>query len=104
MDSDQQPNSDRTSSWRRLLRDALTVPGLMHAAYSRFHRYSLRNQLLALAQCAARGISPGPLATYQHWQSLGRSVRRGEKAIVLCAPVVRQRAAAAESEDETGDG
>jgi hypothetical protein len=34
-------------------------PGLLHAAYSRFHRYSVRNQLFAMAQCSARKLSPG---------------------------------------------
>ena len=30
----------------------MNEPGLVHEAYTRFHTYSLHNQLLALAQCA----------------------------------------------------
>jgi antirestriction protein ArdC len=47
----------------------------------------LHNQLLAWAQCVDRGINPGPLHTFAGWLSLGRHVRRGEKALVLCVPV-----------------
>jgi antirestriction protein ArdC len=97
------PSNDRTTSWRLLLRDALTTPGAMHEAYRRFHRYSLRNQLLAMAQCQARGITPGPLATLQQWRALGRSVLRGEKALVLCMPVRRKHEAIAKSDDEPAD-
>jgi antirestriction protein ArdC len=43
----------------------------------------LGNQLLALSQCMARGIQPGPIATFQRWKELGRYVRRGEKAITV---------------------
>jgi antirestriction protein ArdC len=60
-------------------------------AYSRFHNYSLGNQLLVLFQCAARGIQPGPLATFPKWKNLGRSVKKGEKAITLCMPITCKR-------------
>lgn len=96
---EQVTGTDRASSWRALLARALVTPGLVQAAYSRFHRYSLRNQLLALSQCERRGISPGPLATFRQWQSLGRYVVRGEKALVLCVPI--QRAAATEPADDS---
>ena len=43
-------------SWAALLDEALKKPGFIHEAYSRFHNYSLGNQLLALFQCFARGI------------------------------------------------
>lgn len=61
------------------------------AADTRFHRYSLRNQLLAMAQCMERGIAPGPLATYPEWERLGRHVVRGQKALVLCMPMTSAR-------------
>jgi antirestriction protein ArdC len=69
------------------LRQAITTPGLIHEAYQRFHRYSLRNQLLAMVQCVERGLAPGPLATFKQWEALGRHVLRGQKALVLCVPV-----------------
>jgi antirestriction protein ArdC len=70
-----------------LLDEAVKKPGFIHEAYSRFHNYSLGNQLLALFQCFERGIQPGPLATWPKWKELGRYVKKGEKALTLCMPV-----------------
>jgi len=54
------------------------------AAMGRFHRYSWTNSLLIQAQrpTATR------VAGYHTWRDLGRAVRRGEKGIVIYAPVV----------------
>jgi hypothetical protein len=76
-----------------LLQSAVTEPGIISAAYRQFHSYSLGNQLLAWSQCLARGIQPGPMATYPRWKELGRQVRKGEKAITLCQPVTIKRKA-----------
>lgn len=76
--------------WRTLLAEAFRTPGLLHEAYHRFPGYSLHNQLLALHQCRERGLSPGPLGTFLHWQRLGRKVRRGERAITLCISITRK--------------
>ena len=62
-------------------------------AYSLFWQYSLGNQILALVQAAERGLTVGPIASYNKWRELGRQVRRGEKAIVLCRPVTMKRKA-----------
>src|SRR6266516_6645570 len=77
---------DPAPSWEQLLRDAVQQPGTISEAYSAFHSYSLGNQLLALFQCAARGMRPGPIATFVRWKELGRSVRKGQKALTLCQP------------------
>lgn len=74
-------------SFAALLESALTDPGTISAAYTAFHNYSFGNQLLAMGQCAARNIPLGPIATFPKWKDLGRFVRKGEKAIVLCQPV-----------------
>jgi antirestriction protein ArdC len=74
-------------SWEALLHQAITTPGMIHEAYRQFHQYSLHNQLLAMAQCVQRGISPGPIATFKQWETLGRHVLRGQKALVLCVPI-----------------
>ena len=37
-------------SWAALLEEAVTKPGFIHQAYSRFWSYSIGNQLLALFQ------------------------------------------------------
>jgi antirestriction protein ArdC len=87
-------------SWTELLKQAVTVPGTISQAYSKFHNYSLGNQLLALFQCSAREIQPGPIATFVRWKELGRYVRKGEKAITLCMPVTAKRTAT--TTDEQG--
>lgn len=77
--------------WADLLKRAVTEPGVVSTAFSRFHSYSVRNQLLALFQCRERRIEPGPLATYSRWKDVGRFVRKGEKALMLCMPVTCKR-------------
>jgi antirestriction protein ArdC len=80
-----------TPQFAELLSRALTEPGVVSRAYSAFHGYSVGNQILALVQCAERGIMPGPIATFMGWKDKGRYVRKGEKAIVLCMPVTCKR-------------
>jgi hypothetical protein len=74
-----------------LLQKAVSEPGIISKAYSAFHGYSIGNQILALVQCAERGITPGPISTFMGWKDKGRYVRKGEKAIVLCMPVTCKR-------------
>src|SRR5437868_11406753 len=74
-----------------LLSKAITKPGTVSKAYAAFHGYSIGNQILALMQCAERGITPGPIATFMGWKDKGRFVRKGERAIVLCMPVTCKR-------------
>jgi hypothetical protein len=59
-------------------------------AYSAFHNYSIGNQILALMQCRGRGLEPGPIHTFPGWQGLGRSVKRGERALTLCMPITHK--------------
>lgn len=77
--------------WSQLLIDAVTKPGVVSNAYSRFWNYSVGNQLLALWQCLARKLDPGPIHTFPGWLQLGRHVKKGEKAITLCMPVTVRR-------------
>lgn len=51
-----------------------------------FHTYSANNVMLIMIQC------PGAtrVAGYRKWQSLGRQVRKGEKAIGILAPMVKK--------------
>jgi hypothetical protein len=53
----------------------------------RFHRYSLHNVCLIVAQrpTATR------VAGFHTWRSVGRFVRKGEKGIAILAPIVRRR-------------
>lgn len=80
-----------TPQFAELLSRALSEPGVVSRAYSAFHGYSIGNQILALVQCAERGIPPGPIATFMGWKDKGRYVRKGERAIVLCMPVTCKR-------------
>jgi len=62
-------------------------------AIGRFHRYSLHNVLLIALQ--------KPNATYvagfRTWNELGRFVKKGQKGILILAPIVRRKA---ENSDE----
>jgi len=89
------------AKWANLLSEAVSKPGLISAAYSAFYGYSIGNQLLALTQCHERGIQPGPIATYPSWQSKGRQVKLGEKAITLCMPITSKRKAEAEDKEDS---
>ncbi len=53
------------------------------AVQGRFHRYSFSNALLICAQ------DPGAtrVAGFATWKKLGRSVRKGERAIWILAPM-----------------
>src|SRR5437870_11686859 len=77
--------------FRQLLNEAVTKPGTVMKAYSLFWNYSLGNQLLALFQAHKRGLTLGPIASFNRWKDLGRYVKRGEKAIELCMPVTVKR-------------
>ncbi|MGH9351151.1 MAG: ArdC family protein, partial [Terriglobia bacterium] len=88
-----------TVSWAALLDEAVSKPGYIHQAYSRFHNYSLGNQLLALFQCVERQIQPGPLASFLKWKELGRHVKKGEKAITLCMPFTCKRTRTVKKDD-----
>src|SRR5215467_3045572 len=83
--------------FRDLLRRAVSEPGTISQAYSAFHNYSIGNQLAALIQCSLRKIPVGPISTLKDWNSKGRYVRRGEKAIWLCMPITGKKI----SNDET---
>ena len=88
-------------SWAALLDEAVRKPGFIHEAYTRFHSYSIGNQLLALFQCLEQGIQPGPLATFPKWKELGRHVKKGSKALTLCMPLTCKRARTVKREDGT---
>jgi hypothetical protein len=90
------------ATFATLLRQAVTEPGIVSRAYSAFHGYSIGNQILALAQCAERQITPGPISTFMGWKDKARYVRKGERAIVLCMPITCKRKA--NDDQPAGDG
>src|SRR5437868_160701 len=84
-------HTNAPAAWSALLADAVTRPGLISEAYSRFWNYSVGNQILALWQCVLRELEPGPINTFRGWQQLGRNVKKGETAITLCMPITIRR-------------
>jgi hypothetical protein len=55
----------------------------------RFRRYSLHNVCLITSQCP----TATHVAGFRAWRTLGRAVRKGEKGIVILAPIVVQQVA-----------
>ncbi len=66
-------------------------------AMARFHRYSFHNICLVVAQRP----TATQVAGFQTWKALGRFVRRGEKGIAICAPIVRRRRDGVDDESQS---
>jgi antirestriction protein ArdC len=79
-----------SDGWRRWVR-----------ARAVFANYSATNCALLALQCHQRGIEPRHVAGFRAWQKLGRTVRKGQHALWLMAPmaVVERNA----SGEETGE-
>ncbi len=90
--------------WSALLVEAVNKPGLILQAYSAFWNYSLGNQLLAMIQCQLRGLQPGPINTFPGWQALGRHVKPGQRALLLCMPITRKRRSENTDNDDESSG
>ena len=57
------------------------------AAIGRFHRYSLRNVMLI----ASQKPTASHVAGFHTWHKLGRFVKKGEKGILILAPIARRK-------------
>lgn len=69
------------------------------AAMARFHRYSLQNTMLILLQRP----TATHVAGFNTWKSLGRHVNKGEKGILIIAPMrCRNRDEAADTAQRDG--
>jgi antirestriction protein ArdC len=68
------------------------------AGMARFRSYSFLNVLLILKACP----NAKRVAGYKTWQSFGRQVKKGEKGIMILAPMFRKKTSDAE-ESETSD-
>ena len=64
---------------------------------ARFHRYSFSNALLVALQCPAATHVTG----FHTWRRLGRTVRRGESALWILAPVTRRLVSDDDTEQNT---
>lgn len=65
-------------------------------AIGRFHRYSLDNVLLI----ALQKPNASYVAGFHAWSGLGRFVKKGEKGIMILAPIVRRKVEDEETADE----
>jgi antirestriction protein ArdC len=86
-----------------LLAEAVSKPGMILEAYSAFTgRYSIGNRLWAMRQCVERGIPVAPIGTFKFWESKGRRVKKGEKALSLLVPVkIKKKDENGEETDES---
>jgi antirestriction protein ArdC len=75
--------------------DALT--GYLKAI-GRFHRYSLHNVMLI----ASQKPNASYVAGFRMWNELGRFVKKGEKGILILAPIVRRKPENEEENREDG--
>jgi hypothetical protein len=66
-------------------------------AIGRFHRYSLHNVMLI----ALQKPNASHVAGFRTWNQLGRFVKKGEKGIVILAPVLRRKEKENEEPAET---
>jgi hypothetical protein len=66
-------------------------------AIGRFHRYSLHNVLLI----ASQKPNASYVAGFRTWKQLGRFVKKGEKGILILAPIVRRNAENDEEHEES---
>jgi antirestriction protein ArdC len=57
-------------------------------AMARFHRYSLHNVMLI----ASQKPNATHVAGFHAWHKLGRFVKKGEKGILILAPIIRNKA------------
>src|ERR1051325_6373596 len=62
------------------------------AAMARFHRYSLHNILLI----ASQKPNATHVAGFHAWHKLGRFVKKGEKGILILAPLARAKSQSVE--------
>jgi hypothetical protein len=75
-------HGDEKLDFKAVLLAALTVPGKMSNAYSRFYHYSFLNMVLVYMQTGKLE----PVATFKKWVALGRNVVRGQKALFVNHP------------------
>lgn len=69
------------------LRNPEELSELLQKYDKQFYHYSLRNLIIANQECKARfQKNMEQLGSYKKWEKVGRSVKKGEKAIWITAP------------------
>lgn len=80
-----------SEGWKRWVRTRQT-----------FRNYSASNCMLIALQCHERGIVPEHVAGFHGWIKLGRTVRKGEQAIRILAPITLKQDGNAQDQDSGG--
>lgn len=78
----------KTVPFAELLKEAVNKEGILSTCYSRFHQYSIGNQLWLWEQVSQRDEALGPVQTLKQWNTLGRSIKGGSKAYSMLMPVI----------------
>ena len=74
-------------NYSEMLQEMLTKEGVVSQCFSTFHNYSINNQFLAYWQLKARGLQISPINCFSGWNKMGRTIRKGEKALWLWMPL-----------------
>lgn len=82
-------NSD---SWRSYL-----------TTMSKFHRYSASNSFIIFFDCMLKGFRPSYVAGFNTWKSFNRTVKTGETAIKILAPLIKKQKNKQENKLEEND-
>jgi len=82
------------AGWRHLL-DLRSSPA---------HHYSLNNIAWLVSQAEQRNMPLSQVRGYRAWESLGRQVRRGEKALRVLAPITARAHPKPDTEAQTPEG
>lgn len=77
----------KNEQYEKMFELVLKGDGKLLKGYSNFHNYSFGNQMWSMWQMMGRGLEISPIATFKKWQTLGRQVQKGQKAIALIMPV-----------------
>ena len=80
-----------TIPYAELLKEAVNKEGVLSDCYSRFHNFSIGNQLWAWLQAKEKKLELGAIATMKQWNELGRKVKKGSEAIYLTMPLTLNR-------------
>lgn len=74
-------------NFEALLSEAISSPGLVHSSYRAFKNYSLGNRAWITSQMRQRDLPIEPVSTFKDWESKGRKIKKGEKALWMLMPV-----------------
>ena len=74
-------------NYNDMLSEILTKEGTVSKCFSLFHNYSVNNQFLAYWQLKSKGLAVSPINCFTGWNKLGRTIKKGEKALWLWMPL-----------------